>query len=385
MADVTSSELMRGFAIRTGLLGGGRPTKRYLWTDAFAVCNYLGFFVERRDDDALLRARDLIDQTHRVLGKHRPDDPRRGWLSGAGDKEAAQHPTAGGLRIGKTLPERGPDDAFDPELEWERDGQYFHYLTKWTQALLRMTEVSGDPTFLRWAIELAKRAHACFTAPGSSNGVGGLYWKMSIDLSRPQVSSMGHHDPLDGLLTLLQLEAGCDDRVECDLSAEISALAKLCAGRSWETDDPLGIGGLLCDALRLARLLAEGAVLDARLLPDLLVSSIRGLEAFLRQQPLERPAASRLAFREFGLSIGLHALERLPTCLPLVRGTHSRHGDCSELVRLLAQYEPLADDIEQFWQEPKNRSIQAWQDHRDINDVMFATSLAPGGFLGDRS
>jgi hypothetical protein len=31
---------------------------------------------------------------------------------------------------------------------------------------------------------------------------------MSIDLSRPQVPSMGQHDPLDGYVTCAQLEAG---------------------------------------------------------------------------------------------------------------------------------------------------------------------------------
>jgi hypothetical protein len=42
----------------------------------------------------------------------------------------AAHPTRGGLRIGKKLPERRPGEAFQERLEWERDGQYFHYLTK---------------------------------------------------------------------------------------------------------------------------------------------------------------------------------------------------------------------------------------------------------------
>ena len=34
-------ELMTGFAERTGL-SSERPQQRYLWTDAFAVCNFLG-------------------------------------------------------------------------------------------------------------------------------------------------------------------------------------------------------------------------------------------------------------------------------------------------------------------------------------------------------
>jgi hypothetical protein len=45
------------------------------------------------------------------------------------------HPTRGGLRIGKQLPERRPGEPYDPQVEWDRDGQYFHYLTKWMHAL----------------------------------------------------------------------------------------------------------------------------------------------------------------------------------------------------------------------------------------------------------
>ena len=33
-----------------------------------------------------------------------------------------------------------------------------------------------------------------------------MYWKMSIDLTRPLVPSMGQHDPLDGLVTYNELQ-----------------------------------------------------------------------------------------------------------------------------------------------------------------------------------
>ena len=35
-----ATELMRGFADRTGL-SSARAPRRYLWTDAFAVCNFM--------------------------------------------------------------------------------------------------------------------------------------------------------------------------------------------------------------------------------------------------------------------------------------------------------------------------------------------------------
>jgi hypothetical protein len=37
-------EYMEEFALRTGLDPAGSPPRRYLWTDAFAVCNYLDLF-----------------------------------------------------------------------------------------------------------------------------------------------------------------------------------------------------------------------------------------------------------------------------------------------------------------------------------------------------
>ena len=45
------------------------------------------------------------------------------------------------------------------------------------------------------------------------------------------------------------------------------------------------------------------------------------------------------------------------------------------------RYQPLAENIETFWLEPANRESGTWQEHRDINMVMLATSLAPDGFL----
>lgn len=127
-------DLMTDFAERTGLLGERAPT-RYLWTDAFAVCNFLE--LEQRTGDTAYRelALRLVEKVHQVLGRHRADDPREGWISGLGEAEAERHPTKGGLRIGKALGERGPDDPFDERLEWDPDGQYFHYLTKWMHAL----------------------------------------------------------------------------------------------------------------------------------------------------------------------------------------------------------------------------------------------------------
>ncbi|MEM2535338.1 MAG: hypothetical protein QXD12_05985 [Candidatus Nezhaarchaeales archaeon] len=114
-------KLMLQYAYETGLSSNLKP-KRYLWTDAFAVCNFLELWRKTSNATYLELAIKLIDQVHYVLGRHREDDVRRGWISGLSDEDGFKHPTIGGLRIGKSLPERRPDEPYD-ELEWERDGQ----------------------------------------------------------------------------------------------------------------------------------------------------------------------------------------------------------------------------------------------------------------------
>jgi len=389
MGDAGARRIMLDFARRTGLTNQDRPPRRYLWTDAFAVCTLLGLSVEEDDEDMLRLALRLVDQTHHVLGRHRPDDERSGWISGLSEDEGEAHPTRGGLRIGKALPERTPDETADPALEWDRDGQYFHYLTRWMHALERVAQVTGNRTYHRYACELARAACTGFVH-ATPTGTRRLVWKMSIDLGRPQVSSSGQHDPLDGYLTCWELQAANAGDVELDLGAEIRELAGLCAGRSWDTHDPLGVGGLLCDAHRLDRLVRSGAKGETAswesLLESILDSSLRGLDRLVAQGVLDGPADQRLAFRELGLSIGLHAVERLAP--PGTEGAPAGEGHpagaagrAGGVLRELSRYRPLADRIEALWLEPASRETRLWREHRDIDDGMLATSLAPDGYL----
>jgi hypothetical protein len=382
---VLARELMAGFATRTGLLED-RPPKRYLWTDAFAVCSFLELRRRTGDAEHLVLARRLVDQVHRTLGRHRADDRRTGWLSGLGEEEGARHPTRGGLRIGKPLPERAPGAAADSRLEWEQDGQYFHYLTQWMHALHQFAGATGELVYLEWAIELAKTAHAAFTydvAPGSPKR---MVWKMSIDLRRPLVPSMGHHDPLDALVTYLELEEAAsrartrDTGARLpDLSAEIAEASAMCTGRRWATDDPLGIGGLGIAAARLAQLSSRGAGRGALRLAALLEDTADGLHAFARSPTLRLPADHRLGFRELGLAIGLHGVERIRDVLAAREGAEDQPA--REALAEPARFLPLAERIESFWSDPANRRASTWIEHRDINEVMLATSLSPDGYL----
>jgi hypothetical protein len=363
-------DLMARFAERTGLTSD-RPERRYLWTDAFAVCNFLGLANERGDASQIELAVRLVDRVHHVLGRHRPDDSRRGWISGLPEEEAERHPTLRGLRIGKARPERAAGERIDERLEWERDGQYFHYLTKWMHALEQVSRVTGQPSFNCWGRELARCAHAAFRCDSAAAGRPRMYWKLSIDLSRPLVTSMGQHDPLDGFVSCLELSAGADGLGPC-LEDAISDFAALIDPRALATADPLGIGGLLVDAYRLAQL-GQSREVAVGLIEALLDAALAGLARYAAQPDLRLQPAHRLAFRELGLSIGLAAC-----------GERKWPAASTSLRRLLDRISPYARlraDIDAFWMRGEHRRSHSWVAHEDINDVMLATSLRPDGFL----
>src|SRR6516162_744120 len=150
----TIARLMAAFARRTGLSPAAEYPQRYLWTDAFAVCNFLELSQRTGDQEYSRCATALIDQVHRVLGRFRRDAGRNGWISGLDEDGGRSHPTSGGLRIGKPLKERGADEVIDDQLEWDRDGQYFHYLTKWLHALCQAAFVMRSNEYARWAGDL---------------------------------------------------------------------------------------------------------------------------------------------------------------------------------------------------------------------------------------
>jgi len=174
-----AASLMRLFGQRTGLLAPGpqgaprspppspppppslsvaeptvaqrEPPRRYLWTDAFAVCNCIGLAAAAEaasgsaggaagsaqstgaagsvgsSEAEFWRRMSLvtIEHVHAVLARHRADDPQRrsGWLAAAAGAADRAHPTRAGLRIGKKLPDLPGGEASTAADEWHRDGQ----------------------------------------------------------------------------------------------------------------------------------------------------------------------------------------------------------------------------------------------------------------------
>jgi hypothetical protein len=377
--------IMTEFADSTGLSPTGKTPRRYLWTDAFAVCNFLAFYHRTNDPEYKRLALSLVDQVHTILGRHRDDDSRTGWISGLDEQVGRSHPTIGGLRIGKKMKERKPGEPYNENLEWDSDGQYYHYLTKWMHALNCVSRVFGDAKYNTWAIGLAKTAHSRFTylPPGSSRKR--MYWKMSIDLSYPLMSSMGHLDPLDGFVVYNQLQMTSSRNFkkseQMDISTEIADMEDICEEKTWVTDDPLGIGDLLVDSFKLAQLISNGYIERSDLLENLLDSALFGIETFVRGSALTLNAEYRLAFREFGLSIGLKAVQRMQKVIQHNPSPFGSTHRINSRIEGLLRFAPYGEIIEKFWLEPENRKVIAWSEHRDINMIMLATSIAPDGYL----
>lgn len=336
---INAQSIMDGYDASTGLSDASKEPRCYLWTDAFAVCNYLQLYTQTGEQEFLQLALDLVAQVHLTLGKHRRDSLRSGWLSGLKGEQAAQHPTRGSLRIGKELDERQPGEPVDEAQEWNREGQYFHYLTKWMHALNRLSRVSGKSCYNQWALELARVAHTAFTYTPVRGGAKRMYWKMSVDLSRPLVPSMGQHDP------------------------------------------PLSIGGLLGDAYKLVQLIAAYKLDETVLLESLLRNIQSSLESFARHDSLNHPAEYRLAFRELGLAIGLHAIRRMQNTIKQRREHFARARQLLAALDRLSSFCRLQQSIESFWLAADHQSVKSWRDYLDINRVMLATSLAPDGYL----
>jgi hypothetical protein len=208
-----------------------------------------------------------------------------------------------------------------------------------------------------------------------------MHWKMSTDLTRPLVPSMGHHDPLDGYVTCLELQttALATRAPGPDLNGQIRGFAGMLDLENLATTDPLGLGGLLADACRVEQIARFGGSLEGGLPEALLAGALAGLRLYASQGDLRAPAERRLAFRELGLAVGLRAISGLvkesnrdPT-----RFSNTTHM----LLARLTHFEPLGGEIESFWLAPRHRRNTLWQEHADINDVMLATRLAPDAFL----
>jgi len=294
---------------------------RYLWTDAFGVCNYITLYYETGESKYLDAADALIDNVHNTLGKDRTGKHR---LGNATDQE----PLKGGLRIGKVDPEGTPDG----------DGQYFHYLTKWMFALNRMSIARGISKYNDWAVQMAKCVHPHFVSQRESSRPR-MHWKISIDLSHPVVKSEGNLDPFDGYVTyrILQEHSSTQDI----LQSEISDFKKIIDTKYpyYRSDDPLDLG----ESLWITHW-----YVDETWSKSVATTALTSLEEVWKDD-FKKPAQYRLAFREFGTTIGTQVNPLTPS-----------------------SWVSRVQEVNNFWYK------YIYGRDKDITPVMFCSSLIPG-------
>jgi hypothetical protein len=368
----------KGHTKHTWQPGPYRENKsRYLWTDAFGVINYISLANLTKKPHYLDQADALIKNVHNTLGRQRGGSPlglgsqtHQPRLSPATD----DHPTRGGLRIGKVHPEEHPDG----------DGQYYHYLTKWAFALNRMSLARNDPTYNNWAVELLEAVHPHFVYR-TSGGHPHMYWKISIDMHHPVGNtSEGNLDPFDGLVTVRLLQdtaaafqrAAGEEEKQVLVNEERDFLSMVeVKYLRYYSSDPLDLGEALWlthwaldsgnskeEEEPWARFVATQSIQSlsrnskeeeepwARFVAT---QSIHQLNKLWKNGYFSEPAGYRLAFREFGTSLGV-------------------------------QVNPVAKESE--WKKERIDALHTFWASRvierdmDITPVMMAASLVPGAW-----
>jgi len=174
---------------------------RYLWTDAFAVLNFVSAAERRAEmgdaggrDDALAAALALVRAVHETLGQPSSRQVPMSLssrapfaLPGASSSSSSSTTTTTtrhvGLRIGKTLAAASSDPGM------ALDGMYFHYHDKWVFALARLADAFGAETSVGAALateatSLIKDVHPHWIERDEHTGAPlGVRWKINPDAS----------------------------------------------------------------------------------------------------------------------------------------------------------------------------------------------------------
>ncbi len=274
---------------------------RYLWTDAHGVCNYLSLYKSLGEKKYLDAAESLVGEVYRVLGRKR------------------------GIRIGE---------------EPDRDGQHFHYLTKWMFALCQLGRIR--PEYHAKAVALVKEVHKSFVVKGV-----GVYWKMKEDLSGIYPGyGYGGLDYYDGYTMYKLID-------EVALSSEIADMRALIEAdyEDFSCTQDLGLGEMLWMTHfnpdeKWARTLYERSVAT---LDSMWVDLGKNKGGYFCRQPDLRKV--KLAFSNFGVSVGLQSVGLWPE---------------------------RVEGINRFFETYKSGDEY---DTKSITHVMHCSSLYPGVFI----
>lgn len=297
--------------------------RRYLWTDAFGVLNFLSLSKSdsKRSVKFLEAAKLLIDSVHRTLGVPR-------------DKAFPMRFKDGrflGLRIGKVLAR----STSDPGMEF--DGMYWHYLDKWLFALARYYQFTGDSDILHKAMQLAKDVFSAFCERRSGRPIG-LYWKMNSDLT-PIPGLIGDYGSNSDAFSAITVFNILNDLSGGLLNQEIADLRYILHGcNETPSFDPLGYGLLWW---RLQWLDPNDCV------------DMKQKLVLISDQELNFEQGMQLPFRLFGAVLG---------------------AELSGIPMLEKRAEKILLVLKGKFFDPKN------DEHSSINAVMLASCINPLAF-----
>lgn len=211
-------------------------------------------------------------------------------------------------------------------------------------ALNRYSIITKDEKYNQWAIELAESIHKNFVYYPKGSSRPRMYWKISIDMSHPWVASEGHLDCFDGYVTyrILQQTSNKKETLQQEIKdMEKMALAKY---KYYESDDPLDLG----ECLALCHWFSEEEWAKSMIKSASECLEILWNKGYFTSIPLQY----RLAFREFGTSMGVQ----------------------------------LVPSLSERWKERVQAIHAMWEPHifrrdSDITPIMYCTSLLQGGVM----
>lgn len=209
-------------------------SRRYLWTDAFGVLNYVSLAMKSEDRGSQLEkkqylqaAKKLIDETLFSLGNPMSD------AYPMAEKENGQYK---GLRIGKVHARQ----ESDPGMQF--DGMYWHYLDKFLFALQRYSKCARDESYLQKATTIINDVHSNFFVPNR-----GFHWKLNTDLTRIRgMDANPSHDVVSAFVVynLINMEGGNLSKEIRELRPVVERYFTEMSSREvvMETRDSLGLG-----------------------------------------------------------------------------------------------------------------------------------------------
>ncbi|CAF4419732.1 unnamed protein product, partial [Adineta steineri] len=122
-----------------------------------------------------------------------------------------------------------------------------------------------------------------------------MYWKMNIGLTHPAVQSEGNLDPYDGYITYRLVDEMAEER---ELEKEIADMKSMVDVKysRYRSSDPLDLG----EALWITHWYP-----NEQWAKTITTKSLQALEELWQQGDFREPLNRRLAFREFGTTIGV--------------------------------------------------------------------------------